>query len=748
MSETVHFGRYLLERRLAMGGMAEVFLGKIEGPEGFQKQVVIKRVLPHLRDDERHVQMFLDEARLAARFNHPNLIQVYELANIDGQYCLSMEYIDGEDVAVILDECVRLNRHIPFGIAASIIAAAAEGLHYVHELRDDRGQPLNVVHRDISPANIIVTRGGGLKVVDFGIAQHSTATTETVAGTLKGKFSYMSPEQARGENVDRRSDIFSLGTILYELVTLKPCFNGNTQLEILNAVVNVERKEPREFRPDLPESLARIIERMHAVPRSSRYTSAADVKNDLRHFVASETKPSESDLAAFLANLFAKSERKTITRAHTAIVASDEIDVPEGFASPAVDIDADKYDQVITNKHRRKAATKPLTPRERSDFNDTKPVNRRTLRDVGVDALPMDDESTPVLARRTTGEVQHWPKTLIIIFTLFAVAAGGLIGVYRATLQSPSPTASQLSGTSSGGNDPKPEEEMGSAALQVFTEPAGAQVYVDGTLIEGRTPMTIDNLAAGVEHNVVVDLAGYEAFVKKIKPVDETMPSLMITLTPLKNVVQGQILVRTNPPGAAISIDSKPVNGMTPMTVTVSADTDHSIEARLAGYTAQSAKVRSVGGETVQIDIPLFLTAKDQDGFLTLDSDPKADIYIGDRKVGSTPIKGLQVASGTLLLELRNSRLGLNKTLRLDIAPGASVSRRVSFKKGQVIFDIRPWADVYLSGKKIGTTPMAPMNLYEGTYAVKLVNPDLGTEKVVQVAVRAGKTKKVVEKMK
>ena len=147
MKDSVRFGRYLLERRLALGGMAEVFLARIEGPVGFQKQVVLKRLLPHLKDDARHIQMFLDEARLAARFSHPNLIQVYELEKIANQYCLSMEYVDGQDVAALLDKCVERGVRIPFKIVAHIILGSALGLRYVHDLRTESGQPLNVQSR-------------------------------------------------------------------------------------------------------------------------------------------------------------------------------------------------------------------------------------------------------------------------------------------------------------------------------------------------------------------------------------------------------------------------------------------------------------------------------------------------------------------------------------------------------------------------------------------------------------------------
>ncbi|MBI3180221.1 MAG: serine/threonine protein kinase, partial [Deltaproteobacteria bacterium] len=298
----MQFGRYQLERRLALGGMAEVFLARIEGPEGFAKRVVIKRLLPHLRDDREQVQMFLDEAKLAARFNHPNLVQIYELARIDDQYAFVMEHIEGEDVASILDANLRRKTQVPFEMAAYITAGAALGLHYVHELGDDEGRPLHVVHRDVSPANIIVTRSGGVKIVDFGIAKH-VSTVQTVAGMLKGKFSYMSPEQARGEPLDPRSDIFALGIVLYELLTVTPCFPGSGQMEILDAVTQVRFEPAETLRPGLPRSLKTILARMLALKRDDRYDSAHDVHVALARFMNETRTPAAGDVSDYLAEL-------------------------------------------------------------------------------------------------------------------------------------------------------------------------------------------------------------------------------------------------------------------------------------------------------------------------------------------------------------------------------------------------------------------------------------------------------------
>ncbi len=305
MIEPIEFGRYTLIRLIAKGGMAQIFLAVQRGPHGFEKVAVLKVILPELCNNDDFVRMFLDEARIAANLDHNNVVRVYDFGEIKGQYFIAMEHLPGEDLASILQGQRRLNQQMPPDVAADIIAGAATGLHFAHELKDTRGKLMNVVHRDVSPSNIIVTYHGTVKLVDFGIARAETNITKTEAGTLKGKVAYVSPEQAQGEPLDRRSDIWALGTVLYELVTGTRVFRRDSDLRTLEAVARGDFPRPREVRPDIPEELERIILKAMTRPLDQRYQTASEMSDDLARFLMTRSfVRSERHLAEFMSTVF------------------------------------------------------------------------------------------------------------------------------------------------------------------------------------------------------------------------------------------------------------------------------------------------------------------------------------------------------------------------------------------------------------------------------------------------------------
>ena len=236
--EPIEFGRYRLIRRIAQGGMAQIFLAVQRGPHGFEKVAVLKVILPELCANDDFVQMFLDEARIAANLDHNNVVRVYDFGEISGRYYIAMEHLPGEDLASILQAARRVKRQLPVEVAVDFVIGAATGLHFAHDLKDSKGKPLNIVHRDVSPSNVLVTYHGTVKLVDFGIARAESNITKTEAGTLKGKVAYVSPEQAMGEQIDRRSDIFALGVVLHELLTGARHFKRESDLATLQAVAS------------------------------------------------------------------------------------------------------------------------------------------------------------------------------------------------------------------------------------------------------------------------------------------------------------------------------------------------------------------------------------------------------------------------------------------------------------------------------------------------------------------------------
>jgi serine/threonine protein kinase len=277
-----HLGRYEIIERIAVGGMAEIYLGRMRGTAGFDKLVAIKRVLPHVAIDQTFIEMFLAEARLAATLRHPNIADVFDVGVVDGSYFLTMEFIHGQDLRTIRHETQVMNKKVPLEISLSVMSGIASALSYAHTRNGPNG-PLNLVHRDVSPSNILVSFDGAIKLVDFGIARAETnaAASVTRTGQLKGKIPYMSPEQCRAKQLDGRADLFSLGTCFYELTTGHRPFDGKGDFDTLERIVHGTMKRPSEIIPGYPAELEAIVMKMLANKRAQRYQHAEAIVQDL-----------------------------------------------------------------------------------------------------------------------------------------------------------------------------------------------------------------------------------------------------------------------------------------------------------------------------------------------------------------------------------------------------------------------------------------------------------------------------------
>ncbi len=355
------YGKYFLIKKLAEGGMAEIFLAKQLGVEGFEKNVVIKRMLPHLSAASDFVSMFLDEARLAASLTHSNIVQISDLGFADGCYFICMEYLAGEDLATVLRTEKRRGHHAPVGILLRVFTEAAIGLHFAHEAVDPKGVPMRLVHRDISPSNIFVTYGGQVKVLDFGIAKAESRVTSTGAGVVKGKYQYMSPEQARGDAIDRRSDIFSLGVSLYEALTGVRPFARDTDLAVLKAVLGGEYQPLRGLRPDLPLEVEQIVTRAMAQEPEHRYPSALAFAQDIERYVGATTSSTGGQaLTHFMTGLFGPERVKSKMRIESLDeLAHRGVDIP-GRSNPMA-LKTAVNDVTIDISERTNAIGAPLT---------------------------------------------------------------------------------------------------------------------------------------------------------------------------------------------------------------------------------------------------------------------------------------------------------------------------------------------------------------------------------------------------
>ncbi|MBX3272906.1 MAG: protein kinase [Sandaracinaceae bacterium] len=309
-NEADRLGRYVLCRRLADGGMGTVYLAKAEGPGGFERAFAIKRIHPHLARRKDLVEMFLDEARLSARIHHPNVCSTIDFGEADGAWFLAMEYLLGESLASVVRAVATAPGMLASArwraLAARVIAEAAEGLHAAHELTDERGSPLGVVHRDVSPQNLFVTYDGAVKVLDFGVARAEGRIHQTRAGALKGKVSYMAPEQVSGRPVDRRADVFALGVCLWEALTGRRLFRRETDVETIQQVGSLEVPAPSSIVPGIEPALDACVLRALARDLDARTPSARALAAELEAYLHGRaTATTRADLAALMSERFA-----------------------------------------------------------------------------------------------------------------------------------------------------------------------------------------------------------------------------------------------------------------------------------------------------------------------------------------------------------------------------------------------------------------------------------------------------------
>jgi len=306
------FGNYEFRQRLAAGGMAEVFLGRRTGPAGFQKDIVIKRIRPHLGDQEAFVEMFLEEAKLAAQLSHPNIVQIHDLGRIDDAWFIAMEHIDGRDLAEVIKRSAEKGIPFPIEYALRISSSVCEALTYAYEKMDCFGHKLLVVHRDISPDNIMLSWSGAAKLLDFGIAKARDKAQEKHGSEVAGKVAYMSPEQVRGQKLDQRTDIFSLGVVLYEMITGLNLYSGGSEMDLMIKIANGKVHPPSYFRGDVPIEVEQLVMRALEKDPEKRFQTAAEMQQTLDAFFSGHAfNPSSRHIKGFMMQLFGEQKAPT-----------------------------------------------------------------------------------------------------------------------------------------------------------------------------------------------------------------------------------------------------------------------------------------------------------------------------------------------------------------------------------------------------------------------------------------------------
>lgn len=610
------FGRYLLLDKVAAGGMAEVWRGKITGEANFQRIIAIKKILPHVSADEDFITMFTDEALITSSLVHANIGQVYEFNKVGDVFYIAMEYISGRDLKSVWSWSKARGQIMPIELAAYIVAKMCDGLDYAHSRRDPAGHVSGVVHRDISPQNVLLSWEGDVKVIDFGIAKATEKSGKTRPGTLKGKFAYMAPEQIRGLPLDGRSDIFAIGVVLYELVTGQRGFQAESEFSLLEMVRNVEIRPPSLLNQNLPAEMERIIYKALTKDRDQRYQTGADLSEDLQRFLLTRGKPPQArDLSAFLRENFTVDYEKERSRLE-GYRDVNPLDFAVGAVAavpPASSVSLDE-DSAFASSEPSTVAPEPIGPPSVAPAMQTGP---HTTSMVNALHPPENTSSTNTnLGEAPSSSSLQVPKgrsklPAIMAASVLGVAAlGGIgFGLWKTVLQPTSTVVVNVQG------------------------PAQASVRFDDHPLQTASPsVTLEKIAKGT-HTLIVEAPGFVTVPLTI--VTDGEPLFPVNAT-LKRVA-GKLTVTSKPSGGAVTLDGKPTDKTTPCTFDVDGDSIHEIRVNLPGYKeALATDQRVKGGEenTVKVELKPSLIR------LRIVSDPEgASVKIGEADYGLTPVE-------------------------------------------------------------------------------------------------------------
>jgi serine/threonine protein kinase len=534
-------GKYTLLRRLGQGGMAEVFLAKQASEGGFEKLVVLKRILPHLAGGSDFTTMFLDEARVAADLRHPNIVTIVDTGRTGDSLFMVMEFLHGQDVRKLQRKVATFGQQIPFGHACQIVVDAAAGLHYAHTKKDLSGRPLHIVHRDVSPQNILVTFEGGTKIVDFGIAKAVGQSTHTSTGVLKGKYTYMSPEQAQGEVVDGRTDQYALGIVFWELLTMRRLYKRESESATLDAIVDGAVPRPRRFREDCPASLEEVVMTALARDKTARFRDCEELALALEDALARERiVHSPSRLSQYMRRLFAD---QLAEEAALGVVAPDgSLSIRNTFAPPRRADGADRVEPAVapavapakddgggarvdvTQADRRRAGSRSSeaeeAPRDRPDRDRERREPRdgdRSREERPARAKTETKEREPSRASREAERARPTTKVDAPLPPPAAAAASPASSSTAPTTRT-GPASSRAAVVVAGiacaavlGAVLVVGGGAGPAHLVVRSEPRGARVFLDGVDTQQTTPALLRGVQSGEPHKLHLELAGHTA---------------------------------------------------------------------------------------------------------------------------------------------------------------------------------------------------------------------------------------------
>ncbi len=635
------FGKYFLVDKIAMGGMAEIFKAKTFGHGGFENLLVIKRILSHLSDNEQFVRMFMDEAKVSALLQNANIVRIYDFGRLRDNYFIAMECVEGKDVKLILRKLAERRKLLPREFAVYIAMEAAKGLDYAHKRTTLQGQPLSIVHRDVSPSNLLVSYSGEVKVADFGIVKAANCAEDTDAGMLKGKFEYMSPEQAGGKELDRRSDIFSLGIILHEMLTGRRLFKGDDEIKTLERIKSGDVDPPSTLNPSVPARLDEIVMRALAKDAGDRFQDARELHAELLEFLYPASPDlTQQSLAHFMSELFSDEVGQERTR----LEDGTRLALALHEAHQSVDLEPDWEEESPSTRTRG---------------------------------------GTAVLPAPAPSKIPYLVAGLAL---LFSVATAAFF------LTRPEPGA----GTVVGNDQAAPQ----TGSVQLKVGPVSGQVVVDGVPAGEGDNVTVADLAPGVEHTVVVVAEGYAPFTETVTVAAGDRLRLQVNLLPTATAgastppreprsatprayngggsAQVNVAIASfssTPSGAEVFVEGRLV-GKTPVDWEGGeAGSRYAVEYRLPGHETMrfnAALPKAGGREPYERTLAERVKAE---GKLSVNvSGSWAEVFVDGKKIGDTPIFGYSLPAGSYSVRARNESIGLDQTRQVTVKAGETAS--------------------------------------------------------------------------
>jgi serine/threonine protein kinase len=778
----------VLLERINVGGMAEVFKAKAIGPEGFEKLVAIKRILPSVAEDEDFIRMFVDEAKITSALTHANLAQTFDLGKFKDTWYIAMEYVPGKDLRAVFERLKRRGDRMPLPLAAWVIARVCDGLDYAHRKRDSSGAEMDIVHRDVSPQNVIVSFEGEVKLIDFGIARSANKLSGTQAGVLKGKLGYMSPEQVRGLPMDRRSDVFAAGVVLYELCTGQRLFAGHSDYVVLQQVQAAHVPQPSKVDPLIPPELERILLKALAREPHDRYPFAADLAGDLMQFLLAsrQQRVSREDLATFMKAMFpddsAREEAaldKTptqVARARPASAAASDAGKTAagkvGAAGRPMSMDElAAAERSALEKQLGLHSSPSIEPAEVLD--DEEHGERRVeLEDTGrLDADTDPGAPAPPPPRRRSRPPREQPQAA-------AAAEGGSWQAELADARLAEPSAQDL-------DEPlelATESGSGSAAAVSPANPPASRPQASRPPPPSRPPPAPSSASRPRVAPLEEAAPPAPAPSGRRKPIAALVFAALAAFAALALILwkkeatstspTGLVTIVTDPEDAELSLDGAPLKDSLDrgaIEAHLAPGIEHSVGARREGFVDQLQRVQVARGEKLELRIVL----QRPPGQLTIRSTPPgAQILFDGRERGATPalLSDVDAARAHVLtlekrcflpfklsLAAREDVRHVSATLepvrgpcagqpavRGSVAGAGKEAKAAEAPKamgrtGFLSLASRPSASVSIDGADIGrSTPLVAWPLQPGPHAVKLSAGGLSRE--IAVEIRRGQT--------